>query len=272
MSSTDRRPGGRARREPPPFRRVEVIRTEKFGPRFVLVTLAGSELKGLEIDQPASSIRVLLPEAGDRSVVLPSWSGNEFLLPGGTRPLIRTLTPRRLDSGSLELDVLVVIHGLGAASTWAREASAGDQVAVSGPGRGYVVDPDAPGFLLAGDETAVAAVSQLLETLPAEKPVTVRIETAVEDAVVSLPEHPCADVRWCVQADGADPGEELVRTVADTPIEESTRIWVAGEAASVQRMRRHLFEDIGIPRARAAVRGYWKRGRSASAEAEEHEP
>ena len=33
-------------------------------------------------------------------------------------------------------------------------------------------------------------------------------------------------------------------------------------AAAVQRIRRHLFEELGLPRSAAWVRGYWKQGRS----------
>jgi NADPH-dependent ferric siderophore reductase len=39
-------------------------------------------------------------------------------------------------------------------------------------------------------------------------------------------------------------------------------VWVAGEAAAVQRIRRHLFAERGLTRAQAVVRGYWKQGRS----------
>jgi NADPH-dependent ferric siderophore reductase len=271
MNTPDSRTGARLRREPPRFRRLEVRRTERLGARLVLVTLGGIELEGLAIDRPASSVRILLPEPGRRTVVLPSWNGNEYLLSDGNRPVIRTLTPRRLDTRDLELDVLVVIHGLGAAAQWAGEASPGDEVALSGPGRGYVVEPDAPAYFLAGDETAIAAMSQLLETIPADKPVTVRIETAVDDASIPVPAHPGAEVRWCPLPEGAASGEELIRAVADAQIVDGARIWVAGEAASVQRIRRHLFEERAIPRAHAAVRGYWKRGKSASADGTESE-
>jgi NADPH-dependent ferric siderophore reductase len=41
-------------------------------------------------------------------------------------------------------------------------------------------------------------------------------------------------------------------------------VWVAGEAAAVQRIRKHLFEERGVARGTAVVRGYWKRGRSAT--------
>jgi NADPH-dependent ferric siderophore reductase len=36
----------------------------------------------------------------------------------------------------------------------------------------------------------------------------------------------------------------------------------------VQRVRRHLFQERGLPRARASVRGYWKHGRSGDSDDE----
>jgi NADPH-dependent ferric siderophore reductase len=44
--------------------------------------------------------------------------------------------------------------------------------------------------------------------------------------------------------------------------------WISrmGEAAAMQRIRRHLFEDRGLPRSQASVRGYWKHGRSGDAD------
>lgn len=251
------------RRPPPPFRRVTVLRSEALSPRMTRITLTGPELVGLTVQQPAASVRVLLPSAGKREVVLPGWAGNEFLLPDGRRPTIRTLTPRRLDPRKRELEVDVVIHDGGVASEWARTAQPGDQSAVSGPARGYRVDHDAPDFFLGGDETAMPAISQLLECLPAGKPVHAEIEIAGPSARTALlPERPDATVKWLNLPPGATPGEALVAAVQTADLGAETRIWIAGEAAAVQRVRRHLFEDRGVPRARASVRGYWKHGRS----------
>ena len=121
---------------------------------------------------------------------MPAWNGNEFLLPGGDRPTIRTLTPRRVDADELELDVEIVVHGNGIASRWAASATPGTRAAISGPGRGYTIDRDAPPFVLAGDETAIPAMSQLLELLPAETPVAVHVEVARPDARLALPGAP----------------------------------------------------------------------------------
>ena len=240
-----------------------MARVEELSPRMVEVTLRGPELAGLAVDEPAASVRVLLPDPGTDRLVVPAWTGNEFLLPDGTRPTIRTLTPRRLDPGAGELAVAVVVHGSGAASEWARAAAPGQPAAVSGPGRGYPVPPHAGAFLLGGDETALPAIGQLLEALPGRAEVAVHVELAAPDARIPLPERAGVDVTWHELPPGEPPGTALVAGVRGAPVGSGTFVWVAGEAAAVQRIRRLLFEERGIPRGRATVRGYWKHGRSA---------
>lgn len=254
----------RFRREPPRLRRAEVRRTECLTPRLTRVTFAGPELEGLEIDQPAASVRLLIPQPGSADLVMPTWNGNEYLLPGGERPTIRTFTPRRLDPDEPELDLEIVLHGHGAASEWTERARPGDPAAISGPGRGYTIDEDAPVFFLAGDETAIPAMSQLLEVLPTDASVEVHVEIDVPVARLPLPHHPHATVEWHELPAGAAPGDALVAAVEHADIGDETKVWVAGEAASVQRIRRHLFDDRGLSRSQATVRGYWKAGRTGT--------
>ena len=265
MTRSDRSPSARVRREPPRFRRVSVRRVERSSLRLVRVTFAGPELEGLTSEQPAASVRLLLPSPGAPELVMPSWNGNEFLLPDGQRPTIRTFTPRRVDPEALEIDVEIVVHGSGVASRWAETAAPEAAAAISGPGRGYTIDREAPGFLLAGDETAIPAISQLLESLPADRPVHVQIEIAHPHARLTFPHHPRAAVEWHELPTGAASGDALLDAVGDAKIAPGTRVWAAGEAAAVQRIRRHLFQDRGLPRSEATVRGYWKHGRSGDA-------
>jgi NADPH-dependent ferric siderophore reductase len=260
------RPAGSLRRPPPPFRRLGVLRTERLSARMHRVTLGGPELDGFGVTQPASSVRVLLPMGRDAALVLPEWTGNQFVLPGGGRPSIRTLTPRRFDPAGLELDVDVVIHGDGAASEWAAGARAGDEAAVSGPARGYTIDPEGRRFLLAGDETAIPAVSQLLESLPAGVPVQAWIEIATPDARLALPPRTGAAVSWLDRPAPGLPGDLLVEAVGGAELGLGVRIWAAGEAAAMQRIRRLLNEGRGFPREHATVRGYWKHGRAGGTE------
>ena len=143
-------------------------------------------------------------------------------------------------------------------------AAAGPR-AISGPGRGYTIAADAPAFLLGGDETALPAICQLLEALPEPVPVQVHIEIASPDARFALPAHPHATVAWCELPSGAPAGDALVAAVREAELVAGTRVWVAGEAASMQRIRGHLFEERGLPRGQTTVRGYWKHGRAGDA-------
>jgi NADPH-dependent ferric siderophore reductase len=241
-----------------------VCRVENLTPRMARVTFEGAELEGLTIEQPAASARLLLPTAPGRDLVLPRWNGNEFLLPDGRRPTIRTFTPMRHGPGSIDLEI--VIHGGGAASEWVQTAQPGDRAAIAGPRRGYAIDLGAPGFLLGGDETAIPAISQLLRALPGGRSVQVCIEVADPAGRLTLPEYAGATVVWAELPAGGSPGDALVDAVRSADIGSGTRVWVAGEAAAVQRIRRHLFQDRGVPRAQTSVRGYWKHGQSGVAD------
>ena len=254
----------RIRREPPHFRRVEVRRVAPVSSRLLRVTLAGPEFEGFAVADPAASVRLLIPSVGRRQLVMPTWNGNEFLLADGRRPAIRTFTPRRFDPVALELDLDVVLHGHGAAAEWAGAADAGAECAISGPGRGYAIDENARSFLLAGDETAIPAISQLTEAIPAGALVRIHLEVAQPDGRVALPSHPRAEVDWHDLPDGARAGDTLVAAVEASDLAGDERVWVAGEAAAVQRIRRHLFEERTLPRAQATVRGYWKFGRAGA--------
>jgi NADPH-dependent ferric siderophore reductase len=237
---------------------------EKLSPWMVRVRFAGDELADLVVDEPAASVRLLLPAGEDGTLVMPTWNGNEFLLPDGERAPIRTFTPSFTGPGEPGLSVDVVLHGTGAASTWAAAVGPGAPAALSGPGRGYPVDSSSPPHLLVGDLTAVPAMGQIVAALAPSVPVRLIVELPASDARPDLPEHPHATVEWLVADAGARAGEAMVTAVTGSEIGADTKVWVAGEAAAVQRIRRHLFDDLGLARTSATVRGYWKYGRAAT--------
>jgi NADPH-dependent ferric siderophore reductase len=255
-----------ARRPPPPFRAVAVRRRRVLGARLVRVTVGGARLEGFTVSEPASSIRLLLPDPHGGELVLPWWTGNEFLLPDGRRPLIRTLTPRHLDAERGEMDLDVVVHGHGAASAWAQHVEPGSPVAVSGPGRGHRIDTSAERYVVIGDETAVPAASQILEALPPAMAVSVHLEG--EGEAPWLPPHPGADVTWHRRRAAAPIGDALVGALRRAALTPTCHVWAAGEAAAMQRIRRLLFDEHHHPRARATVRGYWKAGASGDGAAD----
>ncbi len=258
--------GAPIRREPPHFRTARVTEARPRNDHLVRITLAGEELRGLDPGLPGASVRLLLPRDGERgpTLELPSWNGNEFLFADGTRPPIRTLTPLRVGDDPPELDVEVVLHGDAPLSRWAAAALPGDEVAVSGTGRGYEVDPDARSFLVVGDESALPAISTLLPALPPQAEVQVVLGVRGPGARVELPAHPRAELRWCEPRPGDSLGDAMVDAVREMELSDDVRVWAAGEAAAVQSLRKHLFEERGLPRSHCVVRGYWKEGRAGA--------
>lgn len=157
------------------------------------------------------------------------------------------------------MDLDIVVHGREGVSGWVRRVSPGAPAAISGPGRGYEIDPDADRLILLGDEAAIPAISQLLETASDAIVVTAHIEVTHRDARIDLPAHPGATVTWHDLPGGGTRGTTLIDALTAAPIDGGTRVWAAGEAAAMQRIRLHL-ADRGVARADATVRGYWKQG------------
>lgn len=255
----------RVRRPPPRFREVAVGSVERRSPYLVRVVFEADGLAALLGDQPAASVRLLLPDAAG-TLAMPTWVGNEFLAADGSRPAIRTLTPLRVPGRDDALACEVVLHDRGLLSAWAGTVVPGGRAALSGPGRGTDLAPEARRWLVAGDESALPAVTTLLEALAPEVTVDAVVEVRHRDAVVALPGHPGATLHWVERAGADVPGEALVAHV-DAAVSraefapEDLWVWAAGEAAAVQRIRRVVAGE-GIPRARTVIRGYWKAGRA----------
>jgi NADPH-dependent ferric siderophore reductase len=117
-------------------------------------------------------------------------------------------------------------------------------------------------LLVFGDETALPAVAQLIEDAPESLSLMITVEIISEDARIELPDSPRADVTWLTTRPRGTPGVELVeqaRAIAELP--DGTAVFAAGEASAMQSIRKHLFNELGIDRKRATIRGYWKPAR-----------
>ena len=64
-----------------------------------------------------------------------------------------------------------------------------------------------------------------------------------------------------VPRSGAAYGVELARAVRDLDVPEGRVGWfVHGAAGMIKELRRHLFVELGVPRADASISGYWRAG------------
>lgn len=241
------------RRAPPPFRTVELVRKETVSPLMTRLIFHGDDLAGFPVPDPGASVRLLIPD--DDELVIPTWQGNEFRYDDGRRPTIRTFTPRRFDADGLLLDIDVVLHDGGTVSRWATQSGPGAAAAISGPGRGYEIDPRAERYVLIGDETAIPAICQMLEHL-GDVEIVVHIDIRSSSARVDL--HRDVGEHWHIHGSVHEIGGAAIEALDGLEFSGGDRIWAAGEAGAMQRLRRYLFEQRGVDRSQTSVRGYWK--------------
>ena len=115
--------------------------------------------------------------------------------------------------------------------------------------------------MVGGDETAIPAICQLLESIDPERTIQVHIEIAGSDAKLPLPAGRQATVSWHILQAGAAPGSALVAAIEQAEFSAEAHVWCAGEAASMHAIRNHIFKERGMARSQANIRGYWKAGR-----------
>ncbi|MFG1673761.1 siderophore-interacting protein [Micromonospora sp. NPDC049282] len=232
----------------------------------------------------------------------PDWYQRWRDLPAEHRSPIRTYTVRAARPEAYEVDVDLALHGDGGPATrWARRARVGDRLALVGPDAGWpgahggveFRPPAGATLLLAGDETGAPAICAILDRLPAG---------AHGHALVEVPEAgdvlPCrvpagVTVTWLPRG-GAPHGSRLTPAVtelaarllpapAEPPVGPPAEVdvdreilwevperpdgaavyaWLAGEAAVIRGLRRHLVTDRGLDRRAVAFMGYWRAGRA----------
>jgi NADPH-dependent ferric siderophore reductase len=286
---------------------VRVARAERIGRTFLRATFTGADLDEFASQGADQRIKVLFPLGSSGMEHCPldgDWYAQWRALPDERRNPMRSYTVRAARPLDREVDVDFVLHGsAGPASSWAECAQPGHEVVLIGPNARYPgpaggvewrPPAGARALLLAGDETAVPALSAIAEGLPAGTGARVLLEVPTEDDVLDL-EVP-ADVRltWLPRRCGAtthplgallsaavcaaaheigggpagqvvedvDP-DDLVWEVPDAAATASAYAWLAGEAGVVTGLRRHLLREAGFDRRSVAFMGYWRQGREA---------
>lgn len=249
---------GPRRRKPP--RPVEVVSVSRIAPRLVSVRVRGDALDGFQITAPTSHIKVLLPRPGQDAPLLPEYLPEGQVVPDDARPVVRTYTPRRFDEASRTLEIQFVLHGVGPASEWAERVSAGDKLAVAGPGGRFTMDETAEHWWIAGDESAIPAIGTLLEALPSSATADVHVEVTDADDEIELAGPAKIAITWHHRRAPGAWGTELAEAARTADIPDGAKVWVACEAAAMRGIRRYFLTERGLPASALVTRGYWRSG------------
>jgi NADPH-dependent ferric siderophore reductase len=211
------------------------------------IRLEGDEVSRLEWT-PGQHVRVHVTDMRDP---------RNWLRP---RDMLRTYSVWRYDDG---LELCVLDHdggGGGPGARWARSLRAGQHVVFNKPEGSFVLR-DAPYHVFAGDETAAVAFGAMLRALPADAGAYGVVE--VDSAEDRLPLDRDGDVTWLYRhGRTAASSESLVKGLAGLELPSEPGVaYLAGEARTIQMLRRHLVAERGWPRQAVRMKPFWTPGR-----------
>jgi len=209
-------------------------------------------------------VRILIPPK-DR---LPVWPGyrddGRVAWPSGEDELVvRAYTIRAVDAERSELWIDFLQHPVAGAATpgadFARDARAGQVVALLGPGAGRL--PAAESILMIGDESALPAIARIAAEAPAGTRIQAIIEVSDAQEEQPLPSVGLLNVRW-LHRNGYPTGaagtlsREGIEAILASSAE--TFVWVACEKEDVRAVRACL-KERGHDKSRIYAAWYWEK-------------
>lgn len=226
-------------------RTLTVIDKQQLTSNMLRIVLGGDDLCDFPHDQAGGYIKLLLPVGGDK-------------------PLKRSYTIRSFSPESQELILDFVVGGdKGPASTWAKQAVVGDSIAIDGPGGVKRVDemPSTDWVFLAGDMTALPAISVNLERLPQEATgyAVIEVLTEADKQMIAKPEG--IELHWVINPNPDQPNSVLVDAVRTMPwLPGNPVVWVASEFESMRGLRQYFKYEQAVARDQLYISSYWKMG------------
>jgi NADPH-dependent ferric siderophore reductase len=213
------------------------------------------------------TVALLVPRVDDPA---PRWPGiardGRIVWPTGSHGVsLRSYTARRQDPAGSAVEIDFVLHGDGPAAAWAAAARPGAVLGVAGASP--LGDRPARSLLLAGDETALPAITRILATADPGTRGLALIEVAGGAEEQPVPAPSGVEIRW-LHRDGIPPGESTLLSDAvaalERPAGNDLFAWVAAESGAVRAIRADLRGRWGLTRAQHHAIGYWRRGRAMS--------
>ncbi len=255
---------------------VQVARSIQVTPKIRRITFAGEDLAAYRNDEPDQQVKLYFPKPGQLVPILPKphdddvmrWYEAYTAIPEDERPWMRGFTIRGHDPERATIDIDFVLHDdPGPAVKWALSAVDGDTIGVYGPSATFARRVplsqsvrNADWLLLAGDETALPAMSTVIEWLPEGSKAVAYIEVRDQGEEQVLGTRGDLTTHW-LHRGGTQAGTSdlLLSAVRDAQFPSGSPFaWIAGEAGAVRTIRRHLVGDRGMDKRSIDFEGYWR--------------
>jgi len=231
----------------PAPRTMTVISTRRVSPAMLRVTLGGEGMSGYPQGQQGGYVKLMLDP-----------------LPGKDKPTVRTYTIRAQRAG--EIDVDFALHETsdgdhGPATDWALAATPGSVIELGGPGPAKPLPEGRDFYLVAGDMTALPAISVNLEALArdAKGIAVIEVQSDADKQVIDAPEG--VEIRWLVNPQPGTQPDLLADTLRGEPWPQGdVYAWAAAEFSAMKQLRSYLREERGLGPDSLYISSYWKSG------------
>ncbi len=244
MSIIDKLKSATKRRAP---KAVQVKSAKNISPNMRRVTLHGSALSDFPTQSEGAYIKLLFKQQDN------------------AKPIMRTYTVAEQRSEQNEIDVDFMLHNNdsdhGIAAPWSLAAKAGDELLIAGPGPAKFINTDAEYFLLAGDMTALPALTANLKRLPANAKGQAFIEVLSEDDQQDLVKPDNVELHWVVNSAPGSDESPLFHAIAEAKLPAAQlATWVACEFKTMKKIRQFLKEACSVEKSNLYISSYWKLG------------
>lgn len=229
-----------------------VTTVEYVAPRMQRVEIVGEQLTGRDWT-PGQQVRVMFK---DMTQIGP------WLAPRDFNALSRTYSLWNYDPAAGRYELIVFDHdGDGPGRRWAQQVQAGDRILVSAPEGKFVSRLPSRYHLFVGEETAAVCFGAMLRVLPPSETVVGAVEAESTGDHLRLPRHD--DLRAVERNGGsASPSQALLRAVEALALpDEPGTAYLAGEAKTIQAVRRHLIHERSWPRTSILTKPFWTPGK-----------
>ena len=228
----------------PSPRNLTVLARKRLTPSMQRVTLGGPGLSDFPAEQEGGYLKLFLGEDAN-----------------GKR-IVRTYTIRHQREGELDIDF--ALHGgaaAGPATAWSLSVEPGSSIPVGGPGPAKPLPPGHDFYLVAGDMTALPAISVNLVALSNDARGVAVIEIQNDADQVELDKPEGIEVRWLVNREpGSQPAllsDELRRIALP---QGKLAGWAACEFSAMRNLRALLRDELGLRGDSLYISSYWKAG------------
>ena len=237
---------------PANFRKMTVVKRVILNEGMLRITLAGDDLA--IFNEGGLHFRLLLPKSPNRKPVWPiRLKSGKVQFPEGEDELHnRVYTARYVRPEQGELDFDVVRHKGGVAADWAENVPEGATIGVMGPGGGGYLNQS--WLLMGGDETALPAISRILENCSSNTQGKVYLSTRKTDYQTVFNKPAGVDVCWLSERD-----RQLTASMVEVnlPQHDDLYVWFAGEQTDAREMRKTLKTEWKLKAHQYYCAAYW---------------